>query len=582
MKNKTKNTIALIFSLVVMFSVVNTSFAASNPVMTTNAASNVTSTSATLSGFYSENGSTMTQIYFDYGTSPLLGTLSATASIEGTSGSYNITVNGLNPETTYYFQAVGTNGVGTTWGNPMVSFITTSVNISKPVASTSAATNITTNSATLNGFVSSDTTSAYFKYGTSANSLIYSTPNTSSTGSFSSGIINLNSNTTYYFRTVASNNNGTTYGSPIVSFTTNEGGSNPTSNCSIDSLTASSTTIDAGDSVTISWGTSNCTSVILSKSGYNVSSGHSGSYLDYPTATTTYTLTADTLTQSLTVSVNSNNNGGGGNYYYNYCAIDYFNVDKTSITVGQPVTVSWSTRYCNSVNLSNVGSVANSGTYVFYPYSTTTYTLNTSGTYGSDYRTLSVNVNSNNNNNNNNNNYNNNKPLALSTSVSSVTSSSAIIHGTVYTKGTNPTYTYFEYGRTSSLGKVTSKYSIQDPVTSKFMKKITGLTPSTTYYFRLVAENRNGISKGDILYFTTAEYKSKINNPVITNFTKKIDDDSKDENDEVNKNNLGASAASSGNFLPGTAVGWLLLIILALVVTLIIRSIPRKEYNQNK
>lgn len=69
---------------------------------------------------------------------------------------------------------------------------------------------------------------------------------------------------------------------------------NPPQVCNIDSFTANPTSITSGQSSTLSWNTTNCTSVKLN--GSNV--GVDGSQTVSPTSTTTYTLTAFNATSS--------------------------------------------------------------------------------------------------------------------------------------------------------------------------------------------------------------------------------------------------------------------------------------------
>src|SRR5262249_44849288 len=66
----------------------------------------------------------------------------------------------------------------------------------------------------------------------------------------------------------------------------------------------------------------------------------------------------------------------------------------------------------------------------------------------------------------------------------------------------------FDYSTSANLSSGTSTTAAQDigsasvsvPVTAR----LTGLTPSTTYYFQVVASNSGGTSRGEILSFTTA------------------------------------------------------------------------------
>jgi uncharacterized protein (TIGR03437 family) len=113
--------------------------------------------------------------------------------------------------------------------------------IGPPIVTTSAATNVTTTTATLNGSVNpnSGATTAFFEWGTSGDlSNAQTTPSQSIAAGaaaqpISSSLTGLSPGVTYYFRAVATNNAGVTRGS-ILSFTTQVAcptvtGLNPTS-----------------------------------------------------------------------------------------------------------------------------------------------------------------------------------------------------------------------------------------------------------------------------------------------------------------------------------------------------------------
>jgi phosphodiesterase/alkaline phosphatase D-like protein len=192
-------------------------YALVNAVVTTNAATNITSSSATLNGTVNPNGVTTT-VHFEYGTTINYGSTTASASYTGNTAQ-NVSANiiGLHPNTTYHFRLVGTNTNGTTYGNDRT-FIFLSPP-GPPVAVTGAATNVTSFSASLNGSVNPNGlfTSVLFQYGTTPqygwwwNSSLYYTGTTYQ--SVSANISQLSPSTTYHYRFVTSNYAGTRYGS---------------------------------------------------------------------------------------------------------------------------------------------------------------------------------------------------------------------------------------------------------------------------------------------------------------------------------------------------------------------------------
>lgn len=98
------------------------------------------------------------------------------------------------------------------------------------------------------------------------------------------------------------------------------------------------------------------------------------------------------------------------------------------------------------------------------------------------------------------------KPAAPQVATSAVTNladTSATLNGTVNPKS-SPTSFKFDYGKTNTYGSTTGLVGVGSgtanvPVTAN----INGLTPSTTYHYRLVATNANGTSMTGDRTFTT-------------------------------------------------------------------------------
>ncbi len=197
------------------------------PTATTNSATKVTWSSATLNGTVNPNGSSTTA-YFQWGTSTSYGNTTSSQSIGSGASSVAISANlsSLTAGTTYHFRVVATNSAGTAYGAD-ATFKTTSTG--KPTATTNSATKVTWSSATLNGTVNPNgsSTTAYFQWGTST-----SYGNTTSSQSIGSGassvaisanLSSLTAGTTYHFRMVATNSAGTAYGADATFATVLEG-----------------------------------------------------------------------------------------------------------------------------------------------------------------------------------------------------------------------------------------------------------------------------------------------------------------------------------------------------------------------
>src|SRR5208282_3115266 len=198
-----------------------------HPTATTQVATDVTGTSATLNGGVNPEG-IATTAYFVYGTDPTLTTGTSTTASDAIGGGFSdvaltAPLTGLQPGTTYYEEVVATNADGTVDG-PIVSFTT----LAPATATTQPASNVTATAATLNGSVNpqGNETTVTFVYGTDP-TLTTGTTTTAPQAIASVGtpvpvtaaLTGLQSGTTYYDEVEATNAGGTTIG-PILSFTT--------------------------------------------------------------------------------------------------------------------------------------------------------------------------------------------------------------------------------------------------------------------------------------------------------------------------------------------------------------------------
>jgi hypothetical protein len=186
------------------------------PIVTTNAATNVASFSATLNGSVNPNGLTTT-IHFQYGTTTSYGSTTANQTFTGnTTRNVAANISGLSASTTYHFRIVATNSAGTRFGSDRT--FTALSATGAPVVTTNPATNVAISSATPNGSLDPHglTTTVYFQYGTTT-SYGHSTPMQSQTGNtfrnISANISGLSASTVYHFRIVATNSGGTRVGS---------------------------------------------------------------------------------------------------------------------------------------------------------------------------------------------------------------------------------------------------------------------------------------------------------------------------------------------------------------------------------
>ncbi len=94
-------------------------------------------------------------------------------------------------------------------------------------------------------------------------------------------------------------------------------------------------------------------------------------------------------------------------------------------------------------------------------------------------------------------------PVVSTDAQTHVSNSTAIVTGLVNPNGAQTTYS-FEYGQTASFGSKTLSQSIGSGYsTLSTPGYITGLAPSTTYFFRLNAKNAFGVVSGSMYTFRT-------------------------------------------------------------------------------
>ncbi len=223
-----------------------------SPTVTTSAASNITTNSATINGIVNPNGYSSV-VTFDYGTTTSYGaTITATQSPISGSNLTNVSADltGLIIGTTYHYRVRAENSGGTSLGSD-ISFIASTI----PTLTTSATTSVTQTTASSGGNITSDggasVTARGVCWSTSSNPTTGNskTTNGTGTGSFTSSITGLTANTKYYLKAYATNSAGTSYGDE-VSFTTSP-------------ILVSSITLNATSITLQSSGTSQITATVL-------------------------------------------------------------------------------------------------------------------------------------------------------------------------------------------------------------------------------------------------------------------------------------------------------------------------------
>jgi hypothetical protein len=429
--NSILKSVAGIFAAIAFFLVASTASAASIQVSTL-PPTGVGFTTITLNGTYS--GATgASQMRFEYGTTPSLGTFTTYQQFSIPSSQFVETLTGLTPGTTYYFRAEGIAAGGPAFGS-MLSTSTTVVQL--PQADTLPAGAVTSTTAVVNGWYKSTTAATVaIEYANNASFVGSYTSSSLSepagNGSYSITLTGLTPNTGYYYRATTTSNAGTVTATTAMKFVTSAAGgttggttgttggstggstggtSGGTSGgttgystpCIINSFYANQNSVVSGTSITLSWNTTNCSSVYLSGNGINSSQSTNGSTSLVPQAgTSTYTLTASGAngSTSSTVSVYASTNP----IPQNTCNISNFMASPTQVTAGGSSTLSWNTQNCTTVFLvqnSNTNNGPNfpgptslSGSNSTGPlYTTTVFTLSANGQNGSQTQQITVSV----------------------------------------------------------------------------------------------------------------------------------------------------------------------------------------------
>ena len=189
------------------------------PTVTTSPASNITSTSASCGGavgFLDEPGIITRGVCWSTNRNP---TINDNKSSDGMgSGTFTSVLTGLLPGTIYYIRAYGTNSVGTGYGNQ----ITIKTLTSLPTITTITVSQITSNSVSSGGNITNDggvmIEARGICWSKKQNPTILNKKINAGTGegSFEITITGLLPGTTYYLRSFATNDLGTSYGNELT------------------------------------------------------------------------------------------------------------------------------------------------------------------------------------------------------------------------------------------------------------------------------------------------------------------------------------------------------------------------------
>ena len=389
------------------------------------------------------------------------------------------------------------NWTSVTDNKPAVSYPTGSYPVITAI--TNAASNIIATGTTLNGSINAQSSSVtvIFEYGTTTSygttvTAIESPVSGSSATTVSKAISGLTAGTLYHYRVKGSNAGGVTYGSDLT-FTTSAAAAAPT--VSGISPTSGST---AGGLLVVITGT-NLSAASAVKFGATNASSYTVNSATQITATSP---AGSAGTVDVTVTTAGGTSATGSSDRFTYVAVP----TVTGISPTSGSTAGGTTVVITGTNLTGATSVmfgsnaatgvtVNSATQITATspsgtaatiHITVTTPGGTSATSASDQFTYIA------------------PPTATTNTVTSVTATVATLNGSINANSASTTVT-FEYGLTTSYG--TTVTAVQSPITgssaTSVSKTITGLTPNTTYHFRVIGVNAEGTTYGLDVSFTT-------------------------------------------------------------------------------
>jgi uncharacterized protein (TIGR02145 family) len=447
-------------------------------------------------------------------------------------GKFTAIITDLSVNTKYYLRAYAINTKNTNYGK-LDSFITER---GIPVLSTTSASEIYATSAKTGGTINYNggypITSKGVCWSTLQNPTLQGkkTSDGTGTGSFESSLTELQPGTLYYIKAYAINSIGPGYGDQD-SFMTRNGipklEVSPATNITATSaLSGGSVTDDGGSAIIakgVCWSTSTGPTVENTKTLDGNGADGFTSVLSGLSVNTKYYLKAYAINSIDTgYSIEVNFTTKDGLPIVNTASVT--NITDTSAVSGGNITndggfpvtargVCWNSSQNptidNSKTLDGTGSgIFTSNLKDLSPktiYYVRAYATNVTGTTYGDNQTFTTSTQA---------------PEANTCAATDKTTTTATLNGSVNAHDSSTTVT-FEYGTTTSYGMSISATpgTLTGNTLTAVSAGITGLTPNTTYHFRVKAVNSGGTDYGNDQSFTTSTQSPEANTNEATNKT---------------------------------------------------------------
>jgi len=453
--------------------------------------------------------------------------------VEGTTGSFEGAMTGLQANKTYHVKAFAINSVGTSYGEELT--FTTLEGL--PVVVTSSVTEITATTAKCGGNITDQGASNVTEKGIcwsleqNPTTADYHANGGTGLGDYTCQMTELTPNATYYVRAYATNSQGTTYGAE-VSFTAMEGlpsvVTNDVTNITSTTAKASGNVTDQGASAVTErgfcWNTEHSPS--LDDSHVNCGTGAGNFTADIAN------LNPGTAYYIRAYVVNAQGMSYGNEIEFKTTATlpvvttgEVTDITQTTAVGGGNVTfdggaavtergVCWGTTPNPTIDGSHTASGSGTGTFTANItglaagtiYHVRAYAINSQGTsYGNDVTFTTTAT----------------LPTVTTAQVSNITQTTALGGGNVtFDGGAAVTERGICWGINANP-TTNDQYATSGTGTGGFTANITGLTANTTYHVRAYAKNSEGTNYGSDVTFTTSESISAptVTTSAVTNIT---------------------------------------------------------------